>query len=212
MCILIERLEKRQQAIAADYARFSLALNAYPEDSNIIYSNDLTDVSQINTGITSFSKHLIKSKEQMESQSNIFNTKTLEDFKTYTDYINALKNLFDRLLIFGKNDISKLEENIKSANLNLNVLSKRPDVKGSELEKLKQQIVQGKKKISVQTNRDWLIKECIKEELNIFQDTQYLVSNLIQNWSANLFKFSELASDNWMKLVKDVEEIPNKRS
>ena len=50
--------------------------------------------------------------------------------------------------------------------------------------------------------------ECIRDELVFFQQSQYHVSKLHQDWSQELVKYSELQADNWRGLSEEVENMP----
>ena len=50
--------------------------------------------------------------------------------------------------------------------------------------------------------------ECIRDELQIFQQSQYQVSRLHQDWSQELVKYAELQADNWRALSEQVENMP----
>ena len=56
--------------------------------------------------------------------------------------------------------------------------------------------------------RGVFIKECIRDELNYFQGSQYHVSRLYQDWSQERIKYAELQADNWRRLSEDVEGMP----
>jgi sorting nexin-8 len=56
--------------------------------------------------------------------------------------------------------------------------------------------------------RGVFIKECIKDELVFFQQSQYHISKLHQDWSQDLVKYSELQADNWRALSEEVENMP----
>jgi len=56
--------------------------------------------------------------------------------------------------------------------------------------------------------RGVFIKECIRDELVYFQQTQYHISRLHQDWSQERVKYSELQADNWRSLGDQVEGMP----
>jgi sorting nexin-8 len=56
--------------------------------------------------------------------------------------------------------------------------------------------------------RGVFIKECIRDELLYFQQSQYHISRLHQDWSQELVKYAELQADNWRALGEETEGMP----
>ena len=56
--------------------------------------------------------------------------------------------------------------------------------------------------------RGVFIQQCIREELQFFQLSQYNVSKLHQDWSQERVKYAELEADNWRALSEEVENMP----
>lgn len=56
--------------------------------------------------------------------------------------------------------------------------------------------------------RGVFIKECIRDELSFFQQSQYQISKLHQDWSQERVKYAELQADNWRALSDQVENMP----
>lgn len=52
------------------------------------------------------------------------------------------------------------------------------------------------------------IKECIRDELLFFQESQYHVGRLSQDWAQERVKYSELQADNWKQLQEELESMP----
>jgi sorting nexin-8 len=69
-------------------------------------------------------------------------------------------------------------------------------------------LVQDKESIVQQHARGVLIRECVRDELLIFQRSQYAISRLHQDWSQEQVKYSELQADNWRGLAEEVESMP----
>lgn len=56
--------------------------------------------------------------------------------------------------------------------------------------------------------RGVFIKECMLQELIYFQQSQYQISHLHQDWSQERVKYAELQADNWRRLTDAVEGMP----
>jgi len=67
---------------------------------------------------------------------------------------------------------------------------------------------QDKKSIVEQHARGVFIKECLRDELHFFQQSQYHVSRLHQDWSQERVKYAELQAENWRALSEEVEGMP----
>jgi sorting nexin-8 len=67
---------------------------------------------------------------------------------------------------------------------------------------------QDKQSIVNQHARGVFIKECIRDEILFFQQTQYHVSRLHQDWSQERVKYAELQADNWRALSEEVDGMP----
>lgn len=52
------------------------------------------------------------------------------------------------------------------------------------------------------------MKECIRDELQYFQHSQYMVSHLHQDWAQERVKYAELQADCWRSLAEQVEGMP----
>jgi hypothetical protein len=78
----------------------------------------------------------------------------------------------------------------------------------SEIEKLDRAIKMDTEMIAAHKNRTWLIRECITEEIGLFQKTQLQISKLLQEFCVDKIKYAELYSDNWGGLDNDVMDLP----
>ena len=67
---------------------------------------------------------------------------------------------------------------------------------------------QDKQSIVDQHARGVFIKECIRNELSFFQQSQYHISRLHQDWAQERVKYAELQADNWRALSDEVENMP----
>jgi len=56
--------------------------------------------------------------------------------------------------------------------------------------------------------RSVFVKECIRDELVFFQQSQYNVSRLHQDWSQERVKYAELMAENWRALSDQLEGMP----
>lgn len=69
-------------------------------------------------------------------------------------------------------------------------------------------VEQDKKSIVQQHARGVFIIECVRDELLFFQQSQYHIGRLHQDWSQERVKYAELQADNWRALSEEVEGMP----
>lgn len=201
--MLVERYEKRQQQVAYDNGKFVemikgfLLLNGslYPhseEHGKIIGNNNKDDMNSINDSLDRVSGFFNKSSQVLIDESYAINTSVLEKFKNYLDYLYSLQELFERSRKLLANNIAQLQIRIHDNEQKYNKLSSdNADIKGSELAKLRQVIINDKQEIFQQLNKDWLIKDCVLDEYLMFQETQYLISEMWVEWCKGRYKFQD---------------------
>lgn len=210
LCTLLERLAKRNDGLAADHLRFSLALQSLTEVTKDTYSVDTYDIPSLNTGITATARHLSVSQSLLEDEARAWSAGVLEDLKRQRDCLVSVREMFDRRDRYARNNIPQLERRIETNERKLQDLRGRPagTVKPGEIEKVEDAIFKDKESIVQQHARGIFIKECIRDELVHFQQSQYHISRLHQDWSQERVKYSELQAENWRRLSDAVEGMP----
>ncbi|KAF2111473.1 hypothetical protein BDV96DRAFT_614788 [Lophiotrema nucula] len=208
LCNMTERLTKRNEGMAAEYFRFSAALQTLTEASADTYAVDTNDVPLLNTGLQATAKHLDQSKQLLEDEAKGWEEGVLEDLKRQRDSLVSMRDLFDRRDKYAKDNIPYLERRIETNERKLQAIRNKPEVKPGEAEKVEEAIFKDKESIVQQHARGVFIKECVKDELLFFQQSQYHVSRLHQDWSQERVKYAELQADNWRALGEEVEGMP----
>ncbi|KAG0127069.1 hypothetical protein HOY82DRAFT_85795 [Tuber indicum] len=209
LCNLVERLEKRQEGIAADYMRFSGALRSLTDVSEATYAIDTSEIPLLNDGLTAVAKHLSQSQSLIEDETKAWDQGVLEDLKRQRDCLVSMRELFERKDRYAVDNIPQLERRIKQNEAKLEMLRHRTEPgKPGEEEKVQESISRDKKSIVDQHARGVLIKECIRDELVYFQNSQYHVARLHQDWSQERVKYAELHADNWRSLCNEAEGMP----
>ena len=210
LCTLLERLAKRNEGLAADNLRFSLALQSLTESSADTYSIDTNDVPLLNEGINATAKHLSTSQSLLEDEAKAWDEGVLEDLKRQRDCLVGMRDLFDRRDRYARDNIPQLERRIEASETKLQMLRQKPPgtVKPGEIEKVESSIISDKESIVQQHARGVFIKECVRDEIVFFQQSQYVVSKLHQDWSQERVKYAELQASNWRALSEEVENMP----
>ncbi|KAJ5770193.1 uncharacterized protein N7511_002244 [Penicillium nucicola] len=210
LCTLLERLSKRNDGLAADHLRFSLALQSLTEVTKDTYAVDTNDIPALNEGITATARHLSASQSLLEDEARGWTEGVLEDLKRQRDCLVSVREMFDRRDRYARNNIPQLERRIETNERKLQDLRARPagTAKPGEIEKVEESIFKDKESIVQQHARGVFIKECLRDELLHFQGSQYHISRLHQDWSQERVKYSELQADNWRGLSDEVEGMP----
>ncbi|KAI9742085.1 MAG: Sorting nexin mvp1 [Cirrosporium novae-zelandiae] len=210
VCTFLERLAKRNEGVAADSGRLSLALQSLTECTETTYSIDTNDVPLLNEGIKSTAKHLSTSQSLLVDESRAWDEGVLEDFKTQRDTLVSMRELFDRRDRLARDNIPQLERRIENNEHKLVGLRERPQetVKPGEIQKVEEAIVKDKQSIVDQHARGVFILECVRDELIFFQSSQYRISRLHQDWSQERVKYAELQAENWRSLSEELDGMP----
>ncbi|KAJ4290310.1 Sorting nexin mvp1 [Kalmusia sp. IMI 367209] len=210
LCNMMERLAKRNEGMAVEHLRFATALQAVTEASRDTYAVDTNDVPMLNEGLNSTAKHLEQSRSLLEDEAKGWEEGVLEDLKRQRDTLVSMRDLFDRRDKYAKDNIPYLEKRISNNEGRLQAIrSKPPDlIKPGEAEKVEDAIFRDKESIVQQHARGVFIKECVRDELLYFQQSQYHVSRLHQDWSQERVKYAELQAENWRALSEEVEGMP----
>ncbi|KAF2198916.1 sorting nexin mvp1 [Delitschia confertaspora ATCC 74209] len=210
LCNMVERLTKRNEGMAAEYMRVANALQSLTEVSKDTYAADTNDIPLLNEGLKSTAKHIEQSRTLLEDEAKAYDEGVLEDLKRQRDCLVSMRDLFDRKDKYAKDNIPYLEKRIQTNEQKLQGIRAKPVdmVKVGEAEKVEEAIVKDKQSIVAQHARGVFIKECIRDEILFFQQSQYHVSRLHQDWSQERVKYAELQADNWRALAEEVEGMP----
>jgi sorting nexin-8 len=208
--MLMERLVKRNEGLAADSSKFSQTISALSEASNDIYAIDPNDVPLLNEGINSTAKHLATTQALLEDEAKAWDTGVLEDLKSIRDNFVSMRDMFDRRDRYARDNIPQLERRIEASENKLQQLRQKPpaQVKPGEIEKVESSIMSDKESIVQQHARGVFIKECVRDEIVTFQTTIYAISRMHQDWSQERVKYAELQASNWRSLVDQLESMP----
>lgn len=181
LCNLLERIEKRHEGVAADYRRFSSALESLTDMSEATYKMDTSEIALLNDGLNSVSKHFNTAQSIMEDEVKAWDVGILEDLKRHRDALVSMRELFDRKDKYAVDNIPYLEKRIRTTEEKLRNTRSKPQeqVKPGEIEKMESSIVADRESIVRQRARNVLIKECVRDELLYFQGSQYHISRYV---------------------------------
>ncbi|RDW94832.1 PX-containing protein [Coleophoma crateriformis] len=210
LCNLMDRLAKRNEGLAADHLRLSLSLQSLTDASIDTYATDTNDVPLLNEGLQATAKHVSNSQSLLEDEARAWDQGVLEDLKRQRDSLVSMRDMFDRRERYDKDNIPYLERRIQSNESRLVTIRGKPEglIKPGEIEKVTDAIIKDKQSIVAQHARGVFVKECLRDELINFQQTQYHVSRWNQDWAQERVKYSELQADNWKQLHEELDGMP----
>lgn len=210
LCNLLDRLAKRNEGLAADHLRVSLCLQSLTNATEDTYATDTNDVPLLNEGLNATAKHLSNSQSLLEDEARAWDQGVLEDLKRQRDALVSMRDMFDRRDRYDKDNIPYLERRIQSNETKLANIRAKPAglVKPGEIERVTEAIFKDKESIVAQHARGVFVKECLRDELIFFQQSQYHVSRWNQEWAQERVKYAELQADNWNQLNEELENMP----
>lgn len=209
LCTLVERLEHRQEGIAADHARFTSALSSLTDASPATYAVDTSDIPQLNDGLAAVAGALTRSRQLLMDEAQAWDAGVLEDLKRQRDTLVSMRELFDRYDRLSVSSVPALTRRIDSNSRRLEQLEAKPELaKPGEQKKLTDAVQADRDDIERQRVRSVLVRQCLREELVFFQGSQYHVARLHQDWARERVKYAELLADGWRALATELDAMP----
>ena len=143
LCNLVERLGKRADGLAAEYARIGGALGSLTEATADTFAVDTNDVPLMNAGLAGTAKHLGSAKALLEDEARATDQGVLEDLKSVRDRHVSVRDVFDRRERLERDEIPRLERRIRANEDKLTALKNKPEatLKPGELEKVEDAIL-----------------------------------------------------------------------
>lgn len=204
LCSLADRMAKRQEAMAGDYERMSRSLNEFQSYLPKIYYEQVDDVPVLSEGVRAAAKYASNASALQQDEAQAHDVGLLEELKQLRGFVLSMREVFARYEKFGGDRIPELERRIEAAKQKLG----KPDLRPADISKLNDAINRDTGLIQFQRNRGWLIKECITEEITLFQKTQYQISRVLRDYASDSVKYAELLNDNWTSLNNEVQDLP----
>ncbi|CAG8563346.1 17336_t:CDS:10 [Funneliformis caledonium] len=206
MCNLMERMARRQEGMAADYMRYSLALNSLIEKEKGCYIDDCYNCSQVVHGLEQVSIHFQKTGAVMEDAAIATLDTVLENLKRHRDLLVSFRT-FERRDRLAVDTIETLNSRIETNQAKLTPLA---GVKDAELEvdRLTNVIQKDRTDIELQRKRKIFLRHCFYAELTLFHKSSAFISLLYQNFVNDQIKYSQQLYENWKSLSPKVYDMP----
>lgn len=209
---LIERQERRLRQIQQESNNFDELLTDLIHYTPKLYNNE-----QNKGTVLDINNHLSIVKQTFKENSTIMNTEldkfsksVITKFKIFIDMLISLRKLFERYRIMAGNNIGQLHKHIEANLAKMEQEKGKADSSSAEYDKLKLAIQGDRREIYQQTNRAWLIRECVLQEFSLFQETQYLITEAFKSWVRIRSNTAGLDLNLWEKLVDNLEDMPTR--
>lgn len=221
---LVERIEKREFALAIDHQRFgALVDTVIGVDTEVFGMNNLyidTDsqvdeetqnLTIMNTIIRQMSKYFTSERKLKEDEMSMVSNSTLESWKMFQDYLISLHFLIERFTnykIESEREIQELLSRIMKTTDRIKKLKMKSDITGSEIDRNVTMLTKAVDQLSMSVSRIILVKINFVNEYNIFQKVKYLISEVFQDWFDERGKYFEKRNDSIQRLFSDLKDMP----
>ncbi|CAI4035483.1 hypothetical protein SMKI_13G1320 [Saccharomyces mikatae IFO 1815] len=207
--LLLERHEKRITQMVHERNFFETLVDNFGEITPKLYPvQQNSTILDINNNLSIIKKHLETTSNICTQETEEVSEKLSPKFKIFTDILLSLRSLFERYKIMAANNVVQLQSHVELNKEKLESMKGKPDVSGAEYDRIKKIIQKDRRSIIEQSNRAWLIRQCILEEFTIFQETQFLITRAFQDWAKLNSNYAGLKLNEWEKLVTSVMDMP----
>lgn len=207
MCNLMERIARRQEGMATDYMRYSLALNSLIEKEKGCYIEDCYNCTQVVHGLEQVSSHFQRTSTVMEDVANATLDIVLENLKRQRDLLVSFRETFERKDRLVVDTVESLNNRIKANQTKLIPLDGKEGTE-QEIERLKSAIEKDEEDIRLQQKRKLFVRYCLYAELTLFHKSTAFISLLYQNFVNDQIKYSQQLYENWKSLSPKVYDMP----
>ena len=227
LCNTLERLTKRRDGVASEYARLSTHLSSLTEASGETYQHqlqnptssgensggaDAADLDVLNESLHASAKHLNRHAESLDTESRSWEEEggVVEEMKGMRDCIVGMRDLFDRRDRLARDNIPSLEKRIVATEGKLAGVRGKPEGarKPGEAERLEESILRDKAAITSQHARQVLIKRCILDEIAFFTPaSQQHLGRLQADWANERVRVAGILEGNWKMWMGEVEGL-----
>ncbi|POS84348.1 hypothetical protein EPUL_003740, partial [Erysiphe pulchra] len=127
LCVLMDRLIKRNEGFAAEQLRISRSLELLSDASEDTYSIVANDVPLLKRIFSNSIKHLNDSQALLVDEAKAWDLGVLEELKKQRDSLVSMRELFDRRDLYDTDNISFLERRIQKNEKKLADILEKPD-------------------------------------------------------------------------------------
>ncbi|KAI7832240.1 hypothetical protein BC939DRAFT_99168 [Gamsiella multidivaricata] len=229
MVHIMDRVQKRTEATAADYTRFSLALNALSDCEGHCHVEECYNCQELSQGYNKIGSHVNQASHILEEQAKAAQRGIVEDLKRHRDLLFSLMKLLQRCeRSRGAGVIEKLQRQIATNESKLKTLQASAasaataaaaaaaaaaggggEVEGStDPGAFEDKIERDQTELELQRQRAILIQHTLWMEITYFHKNQAMVATMYQNYVREQIKTSQSLTDTWKTLSPIVHNLP----
>lgn len=212
LCVVLNRQIQRfidTQTDLEQLGRSSLALARSLEQ---VYPDLQEDLPEIRSKMEQLNTYSSTQSNLLSGTNNQLAQGPLEQLKLYRDMLASGLELFRRFKLLSKNTIPEQHKKISNAQRKLTSLATMEHPKEEELHRQRTLIQTAQAEIRNQTNRDWLIKMVMQQELQTVQTMQYQLSRFLRKIGSVEADSLHERSEEATKFMELVEGTPIARS
>ncbi|KAG0319775.1 Sorting nexin mvp1 [Dissophora globulifera] len=228
MAIIMDRMQKRTEAAAADYTRFGLALNALADCERQCYVEECHNCQQLSQGYTKIASHFGQASFALEEQGKAIQREMVEDLKRHRDLLVSVKELLqrhDRSREAGtiealqkriSNNMTKLDTLKEAAMAAASAAGAANDTNSAldygahdmQIEKITNNLYTDRMELEVQKQRAVLLEYTLWIEITYFHKNQAMITTMYQNFVTEHCKTGRSLNDTWKSLSRVVHDMP----
>ncbi|KAG0376091.1 sorting nexin [Mortierella sp. AD032] len=232
MVATLDRIQKRSEASAADYTRFSLAVGALADCEKQCHIDDCYNCGQLSHAYGKIGSHFSQASTLMDIQARSAQQGMVESLKRHRDLLISVRELFQRRDRIREGNMSEmLKKRITSNEAKLKTLrtsaanasngaSGAADggVTGSssasiglydaQIEKVTNNINSDRAELEIQGQRAVLLQHTLWMEITFYHKSHSLIAGMYQSYVHEQMKSSQSLFDNWKSLSPVVHDMP----
>ncbi|KAF9573153.1 Sorting nexin mvp1 [Mortierella alpina] len=234
MVHVMDRVQKRTEATAADFMRYSLALNALADSERQCHVEDCFNCGQLSQGYGKIGSHICRASNVLEEQAKAMQRGMVEDLKRHRDLLVSVGELLERrdrsregtmIGILQKRIISNeaklrgLKASAEAAAAAVVAAARAeggvsaanlgdPGAYDAQIEKVTNNIHSDRANLHILQQRMVLMQYTLWMEITYYHKNQASIATLYQNFVHEQIKSSQSLRDNWKSLSPIVHELP----
>ncbi|KAF8944069.1 Sorting nexin mvp1 [Haplosporangium gracile] len=232
MVHVMDRVQKRTEANASDYMRFSLALNALADCEKHCHVEECYSCGQLSQGYGKIGSHMGQASNVLEEQAKATQRGIVEDLKRHRDLLVSVMELMQRReRAKGDGLVETLKKRITNQEQKLTHLRTtaaatataaasaegggdggygggEPGIYDAQIEKLVQNIQSDRAELETQSQRAILINHTLWMEVLFYHKNQASIATFYQNFVHEQIKTSQSLTDTWKSLSPIVHDLP----
>ncbi|KAG9327731.1 hypothetical protein KVV02_000177 [Mortierella alpina] len=229
MVNVLDRIQKRAEANAADYTRFSLSMSALADCERKCHIEDCYNCGQLSQGYGKISAHFNKTANLVEDQARATQTGMVESLKRHRDLLVSVKELLQRRDQSREGNVAEmLKKRIANNETKLKALrasaataaaaaasansasgdSTAAGIYDAQIEKVVNNIHSDRAELRVQEQRAVLMQHTLWMEITYYHKSHAQIATMYQTFVHEQMKTSQSLFDNWKSLSPIVHDMP----